>query len=502
MLASLANSTAASLPDLNLGWPLMSHASPKGEDLTSRERSTDKCQGHAVGDGEFSIAVPTGYCSKFDNFGVSAFEKDVTTSEDYSLLDGEAEGRRDFIRLQAHPDANLYYCLQSKASTFEVLQKMRQVTEKMGAYCTSDLYERPWLETSTFGGFGASGSSKKEISTSSTLHVLQFNTLAEGLSSAADNPLPFAKSRENKAVNMGYGGFTEVPNPEIVFDFSLRRWRILEVIVGSCYKESPDKISGATTCNFDLIAMEEVDRFAGFFQPVLAVFGYRGIFAAKRHAPGIDLGYYSDGCAIFWKDDAFELLGQRRGSYKVATQVYIIATLRHKETGRIIIAAATHLKASASEVNEKIRTEQAKELGNILQTMSSDSALDVDASFRENGSVPIFLLGDFNSEANGEGQTTVRSIIERNEKPHFQSAYPLDHPYSTWKTRGKVKTKRVIDYIFHNSQDIRGVHCTHILGLPEEEEMEPHRLPGFRYPSDHLAIAARFRISCSERKRK
>ena len=109
----------------------MSHASPKGEDLTSRERSTDKCQGHAVGDGEFSIEVPTGYCSKFDNFGVSAFEKDVTTSEDYSLLDGEAEGRRDFIRLQAHPDANLYYCLQSKASTFEVLQKMRQVTEKM-----------------------------------------------------------------------------------------------------------------------------------------------------------------------------------------------------------------------------------------------------------------------------------------------------------------------------------------------------------------------------------
>ena len=133
------------------------------------------------------------------------------------------------------------------------------------------------------------------------------------------------------------------------------------------------------------------------------------------------------------------------------------------------LANTTHLKAAASEVNEKIRTEQAKELGNILQTMSSDSALDVDASFRENGSVPIFLLGDFNSEANGEGQTTVRSIIERNEKPHFQSAYPLDHPYSTWKTRGKVKTKRVIDYIFHNSQDIRGVHCTHILGLPEEE---------------------------------
>ena len=109
---------------------------------------------------------------------------------------------------------------------------------------------------------------------------------------------------------------------------------------------------------------------------------------------------------------------------------------------------------------------------------------------------------DFKSEAKAEGQTTVRSIIERNEKPHFQSAYPLDHPYSTWKTRGKVKIKRVIDYIFHNSQDIRGVHCTHILGLPEEEEMEPHRLPGFRYPSDHLAIAARFRISCSERKRK
>ncbi len=37
------------------------------------------------------------------------------------------------------------------------------------------------------------------------------------------------------------------------------------------------------------------------------------------------------------------------------------------------------------------------------------------------------------------------------------------------------------------------MRCTHFLSVPEGEEVEEGGFPGFRYPSDHLLIAAKFR---------
>ena len=85
---------------------------------------------------------------------------------------------------------------------------------------------------------------------------------------------------------------------------------------------------------------------------------------------------------------------------------------------------------------------------------------------------------------------------EKGSAPSFASAYPADLPYSTWKTRGTNTAKRVIDYIFYkpccNVDGSPSFECREIIALPADENMEEQGLPGFRSPSDHLALAARF----------
>ena len=49
------------------------------------------------------------------------------------------------------------------------------------------------------------------------------------------------------------------------------------------------------------------------------------------------------------------------------------------------------------------------------------------------------------------------------------------------------QVKHAIDYIFHSSERFR---CSSILRPPGEEVVLPHRLPCWRYPSDHISICA------------
>ena len=54
----------------------------------------------------------------------------------------------------------------------------------------------------------------------------------------------------------------DVPKPEISLDFSLRRWRILEVLLSNdFYQNDSDIQSNEGAGHFDIIALEECDRF-------------------------------------------------------------------------------------------------------------------------------------------------------------------------------------------------------------------------------------------------
>ena len=130
---------------------------------------------------------------------------------------------------------------------------------------------------------------------------------------------------------------------------------------------------------------------------------------------------------------------------------------------------------------------------------------------------PTLIVGDFNTDPVDTPRlkvTTVPAILASKElHPPLRSAYPLprkcDEAFTTWKVRGASAVKHVIDFIFHNgnngtdresssngvSEDApNGLRLTDTLAVPVDADVEPTRLPGFRYPSDHVMIAARFEL--------
>jgi mRNA deadenylase 3'-5' endonuclease subunit Ccr4 len=311
--------------------------------------------------------------------------------------------------------------------------------------------------------------------------------------------------RQDDSKKGGYGGFTSLSHPSAVLDFHLRKWRLLEVLLGS---------NGEA--EFDLIAMQEVDRYHGFFAPVLDIFGYDGLFVPKPKSPGARMGWYSDGCVLMWKRDVFSLVSERRHGFTVGNQVYIVATLCHLATGHSIVVAVTHLKAQRGESNEWTRCRQVEEL---LEAV--DDEVSKVTSRTNVATVPILLLGDFNADPPSKPRGFKESAIEHllmhdvgsasNLSPihsrRYQSAYPITDPksnlYTTWKIRGSTTTKRVIDYMFYYpggkvGEKTNQLQCTATLQVPPGDSLEPSKLPGLRYPSDHLHIGARFGLRIPE----
>lgn len=478
------------------------------------------------------------YSLVIDNLGCAAFETVVHHCEEQrkDICSHGKAGFQRLVRLEAGP-CDQISSLQTAKDVWNEIQKAKSYQSQFGHI--ADLYPRFWEETSDY-----QASTSIRVNTTYHFTAMQFNTLAEGLSAGPHVQTPFdttslesSTSKKNGIDKpVFYGGFDKVPYPEIIFDFSLRRWRLLEVILS--LKKHADGRSDDD--GPDILAMEEVDRFYGFFQPALAKMGYEGTFAPKPNAPGISLGWYSDGCALFWKKDIFEKISFCKRSYGAGKQVYLIAILRHRPTGRDVVVAVTHLKAQDSEISEKIRSLQAvelvKEVSHVAQALllrpeNRDYKTNQVAS-SSTAKVPIILLGDFNAEPYGECRECIPSIVgeaderninnnaaetdntSRDECCFFQSAYAYGtESFTTWKTRGSKTVKRVIDYIFHNCQPLGvkscnipskgnptdcngppGMRCTHTLSIPQAKDLESTFLPGFRQPSDHFMIAAKFEI--------
>ena len=402
------------------------------------------------------------YCEIIDDFGCEAYEN-ISNLELSSEVNDPISHR--WVRVEAKPDEMIRHVNTAD----DVFNQIAIARERQSKHGPSNLYGRRWEEIKN-----SSQCDDEMKKTKHSISVMQFNILAEGLSSSNSGKTPFRKT-DGDGDTQPYGGFSDILEPSVALDFSLRRWRLIEVILGG-------SIERFAPARFDIVALEEIDRFRGFFQPILRIFGYRGIFVPKVRAPGLRFGWYSDGCALFWKTDTFELVSERRLSYRSGNQVMLLATFRHRMSGRLILVAATHLKAQKSEKNELIRCAQADEL--LEQIRQEEVRLGANGE-----NVSTIVMGDFNSEppcVSKDSESSIRRLMTC-----LNSAYPIDPPrndfYTTWKTRGKT-FKRVIDYIFYGT----GLKCNAILSVPNEEDMEAGKLPGLRYPSDHMMIAAQF----------
>jgi endonuclease/exonuclease/phosphatase family metal-dependent hydrolase len=321
-----------------------------------------------------------------------------------------------------------------------------------------------------------------------TFKVFQFNMLAEGLSSGGPAVPPFKPTKDGE-----FGGFSAVPKPSVCLNFDLRKWLLVKEMLSS---------------DADIITFQECDHFADFFQPAMASFGYSGHWVAKGDSPCLQFGYYSDGVGIFYKTSVWEetahattnatTTGPITGHYVTATgkpegNVYMLLPLVRKSDGEQVLVATTHLKAKIGPDHEDRRVFQ------VTQLMEAIRQNQVGHSKRA-----VVLAADFNTDAyaaESEGITIPAQCIPAVAACQIlalESAYPLQTSeedqggnYTTWKKRGDYEAKHTIDYILYSGF---GLECVATLDAVSPEDMDDARLPGFRYPSDHLAIAAEFRF--------
>lgn len=400
------------------------------------------------------------------------------------------------INIQESPDEEV----KGISSIKDIHEKIKHIKSIQSQYTDADLYERRWIPS--LQGYQSETSS---TSSKGTFSVLQFNTLAQGLSLPPGHNPPFKPLNESvvDTTKSIYGGFNEIPHPEISLDFQLRKWRLLEVLLSQPYSTKASNTSQQEL--FDTISLQEVDHFHDFFQPILKILGYQGIFVPKPNSPCANSGWYSDGCAFFWNEREFELLDQDLFTYQDPdgnnyNQVCIVATMKHRKSNEVVVFAVTHLKSGKGTKQEVTRTKQVQQLLEKLESIHTHENDSIQQISKDN--IRIIVMGDFNSDIREEESCVQHIAFHKESKKNNQSwksAYQITPPddsfYTTWKTRGPKTQKRVIDYIFHNGGDNgSNISCTYVMDVPSEDYLEPTKLPGFKYPSDHLAIGAIFEI--------
>ena len=360
----------------------------------------------------------------------------------------------------------------------ECVPTRSEIEDKIKSFGGIPLYSRRMVDV--VDSVSAPGDSAQFV-------VKQFNLLAEGLSSPPDAVPPFQTDIDGVPAARGeYGGFDRVDRSDIVFNFDVyRRWRLLEEIIGG--DSQPD-----------ILTVQECDHFPDFFLPCLAAFGYDGVFEPKIYSPSCRFGYFSDGVAIFWKTSLFRSvpMSDRRRPRPRVKVPRVVQYLEHIPTRKNIIVATCHLKAKTSNDFEMLRVEQ------ISTVLSEIHELNAERVSQGDATVPVILMGDFNtmpSEHSTSPEMLLATVdyVMRWHDGALMSAYPFtvngDKTISTWKWRGDHEAKRLIDYIWISRDSFDVIS---LLSAPNSDELALSRskLPDLRYPSDHLAIAARLRI--------
>lgn len=239
--------------------------------------------------------------------------------------------------------------------------------------------------------------------------------------------------------------------------------------------------------------MQEVDHFHDFFVHKYDALGYDGRFIKKPYSPcknSLDPNL-EDGCALFWRRDRLTLVeldtmnyeklnpdGQPTGTK--SNQVALLATLLAKGAAGPAIFAVTHLAAAKTAEGERTRAQQAAQLLDRLHAAR----------------LPCVVLGDLNATPRPSGSYACEAYpAALGHALGVRSAYAAagggeEPAYTTWKRRGAAEVRHTIDYILVSG----GVGVARVLLPPADGDVAAERLPGWRYPSDHVALAAELRL--------
>lgn len=328
-------------------------------------------------------------------------------------------------------------------------------TASAAAFATSsaatpqDLYKRTWM------GGDDHLSGKK-------LRVVQFNILADGLSGMDRNK----------------GGFTESPVDSLAWEY--RRGRIVE----------------ETFRHFDpdIVACQEVDHF-DWLAAEMALRGMRGTFIKKADSPckrSLD-PTLEDGCALFWRESTVAVAATHTLHYErltpdgeatgeSANQVAIISEMRTRDGNVPFVVAVSHLLAMKTAEGERARAQQMAQLLRRTGEVAAAAAVPTTAT--------VICL-DANAAPNESASAryppeAYPAALAHGMRSAYAEALGAEPAWTTYKKRGARVAKHVIDYILLSP----GVRVRRVLLPPADDDLDASALPGWRYPSDHVALMA------------
>jgi hypothetical protein len=330
----------------------------------------------------------------------------------------------------------------------------------------------PVVERSWTPGAGSSSGGDPDPSGASpgsdVTRVMQYNILAEGLSSL---PTATPPNPSNVDVSPSDGGGFSNPSTRGL-DFSFRKYRLLTEILH--YKPH-------------ILTLQENDA-NNFLTACLSHHNYASVHQSKPDSPCLEFGYYSDGVSVYFDESRYDLVGDYSSSFIGDVKVpHVIVQLKDKHaTGSHsdeLYVVSTHLKAKSG--NEHIRLRQMAALISKLKALPDISK------------TTIIFNGDFNCDVGGEADDSgaLTSVINdlADNADFLTSAYDLRSAvsednagglFSTAKARKGVVCKRMIDYLYHS----KNVATLRTLGAPSMDEITAELLPNESFPSDHLSM--------------
>lgn len=309
-------------------------------------------------------------------------------------------------------------------------------------------------------------------------------------------------------------------------------------------------------CNYnaDIICLQEVEtcEFIDTFRPELKRHGYQGIFSPKSRAKTMhdDLSRNVDGCAIFWKQDKFQLLEEHLIEFnqlaiknsggdedmlnRVMTKdnIALAAVFKTAVPGGIVEEDQSQkLVVCNAHMHWDPEFSDVKIVQAFLLTTELDRIVKQASPGHQAKDVPLIMCGDYNSLPGSGVAEFIRSgrvgvnhcdfqklqynkkLTKMNPKNgevrpetdaflrhpfHFQAAYDQDlMPYTNFT----YDFKGVIDYIYHSTPHLKTLGV--LGGIDDVWSRNIAGFPNPVIPSDHLSLLSEFElIPANENNRK
>lgn len=280
----------------------------------------------------------------------------------------------------------------------------------------------------------------------------------------------------------------------------------------------------------DIVCMQEVETrsFHEFWVPLMAKFGYKGVFYNKTRSKTMSEqdSKKVDGCATFYKTSKFNFILKQNFEYNSVCMgsdkykktkdlfnrfmnkdnIALITFLQHVETGEKILLVNTHLHWDPA-FND-VKTLQVaillEELQGIMKRLFKTNSTD------DLKSCSLIITGDFNSvkdsavyqlfssgsvskhhDLDGYDYGRTEEGFHHNFKLKSSYDYLSDIPFTNFTPT----FTDVLDYIWYSTSTLQ---VKGLLGKVDEEYASRRiGIPDSNFPSDHVPIITKFQIKKS-----